>query len=317
MSKGPSTEWRERIAPDEAARFARQAEKLAPVHAALSARYGSGRLLHRKAVLAARGTLEVLDGLPDYARHGVFAAPRVYGALARLSNAAAAVQPNAKPDIRGFAVKVLGVAGAATLGGAAESQDFLFVNQVSFGARDSDEFVDVVADSRRGLPAVAFGLIRRNGLVGGLRRLKRLAATIGHPFSGFASETFDTLSPFTVGPFAARARLTPLKPAPASGKDFAADLRDRLAAGPLVYALALQFFVDEASTPIEDPTVVWPEDRARPLVVARLTLRTEEPDVERLRFDPWSGLADHRPLGEIMRARKVAYFQSQKARGAL
>jgi hypothetical protein len=111
--------------------------------------------------------------------------------------------------------------------------------------------------------------------------------------------------------------LTPLKPAPASGKDFAADLRDRLAAGPLVYAVALQFFVDEASTPIEDPTVVWPEDRARPLVVARLTLRTEEPDVERLRFDPWSGLADHRPLGEIMRARKVAYFQSQKARGAL
>jgi catalase len=298
-------------------RFARQAEKLAPVQAALSARYGSGRLLHRKPVLAARGTLEVLDGLPDYARHGIFAAPRVYEALARLSNAAAAAQPNAKPDIRGFAVKVLGVAGAAALGGTVESQDFLFVNQASFSARDSDEFVDVVADSRRGLPAVAFGLIRRNGLVGGLKRLKRLAATIGRPFSGFASETFDTLSPFTVGPYAARARLTPLKPAPASGKDFAADLRDRLAAGPLVYALALQFFVDEASTPIEDPTVVWPEDRARPLVVARLTLRTEEPDVERLRFDPWSGLADHRPLGEIMRARKVAYFQSQKARGAL
>jgi hypothetical protein len=298
-------------------RFARQAEKLAPVQAALSARYGSGRLLHRKPVLAARGTLEVLDGLPDYARHGIFAAPRVYEALARLSNAAAAAQPNAKPDIRCFAVKVLGVAGAAALGGTVESQDFLFVNQASFSARDSDEFVDVVADSRRGLPAVAFGLIRRNGLVGGLKRLKRLAATIGRPFSGFASETFDTLSPFTVGPYAARARLTPLKPAPASGKDFAADLRDRLAAGPLVYAVALQFFVDEASTPIEDPTVVWPEDRARPLVVARLTLRTEEPDVERLRFDPWSGLADHRPLGEIMRARKVAYFQSQKARGAL
>jgi hypothetical protein len=317
MGKGPSTEWRERIEPNEVARFARQAEKLAPVHAALSARHGSGRLLHRKAVLAARGTLEVLDGLPDYARHGVFGAPRVYEALARLSNAAAAVQPNAKPDIRGFAVKVLGAAGAAALGGTAEAQDFLFVNQTDFGARDSDEFVDVVADSRRGLLAIAFGLIRRNGLVGGLKRLKQLAAAVGRPFSGFANETFDTLSPFTVGPYAARARLTPLKPTPAGGKDFAADLRDRLAAGPLVYALALQFFVDEASTPIEDPTVAWPEDRARPLVVARLTLRTEAPDVEGLRFDPWGGLADHRPLGEIMRARKAAYLQSQKARGAL
>ena len=317
MGKGPSTEWRERIAPDEEARFARQAEKLAPLQAAMSARYGAGRLLHRQPVLAARGTLEILDGLPDYARHGIFAAPRVYEALARLSNAAAAVQPNAKPDIRGFAVKVLGVEGAAALGGAAEAQDFLFVNQTSFGARDSDEFVDVVADSRRGLWTVAFGLIRRNGFVSGLKRLKRLAATVDRPFSGFASETFDTLSPFAVGPYAARARLTPVKPATADGKDFAADLRDRLAAGPLVYALALQFFVDEASTPIEDPTVAWPEDRARPLVVARLTLKTEEADVEGLRFDPWGGLADHRPLGEIMRARKVAYFQSQKARGAL
>jgi hypothetical protein len=227
------------------------------------------------------------------------------------------VQPNAKPDIRGFAVKVLGVEGAAALGGAAAAQDFLFVNQTSFGARDSDEFVNLVADSRRGLPAVALGLIRRNGLVAGLRRLKRLAATVGRPFSGFASETFDTLSPFAVGPYAARARLTPVKPTPAAGKDFAADIGDRLAAGPLVYALALQFFVDEASTPIEDPTVAWDERRAPPLVVARLTLEAVEPNVEGLRFDPWGGLADHRPLGEIMRARKAAYFHSQKARGAL
>ncbi len=317
MSGGPSTEWRERIAPDEEARFARQAEKLARTHAALSARYGAGRLLHRKAERAARGTLEILDGLPAYARHGIFAAPRVYEALARLSNASGAVQPNARPDIRGFAVKALGVSGPAALGGTAEAQDFLFVNQTSFGARDSDEFVDVVADLRHGLPGVALGLMGRYGLFGGLDRLRRLAQAVGRPFTGFASETFDTLSPFTVGPYAARARLTPVTPAPAGGKDFADDLRQRLAAGPLVYALALQFFVDEASTPIEDPTVAWPEDRARPLVVARLTLETEEADVERLRFDPWGGLADHRPLGEIMRARKAAYFHSQKARGAL
>ena len=109
MGDGPSKEWRETIAPDEEARFARQAEKLALVHAALSARYGAGRLLHRKPALAARGTLEILDGLPTYARRGIFAAPRVYEALARLSNASASVQPNAKPDIRGFSVKVLGV----------------------------------------------------------------------------------------------------------------------------------------------------------------------------------------------------------------
>jgi len=34
------------------------------------------------------------------------------------------------------------------------------------------------------------------------------------------------------------------------------------------------------------------------------------------KFDPWDALADHRPVGEIMRARKAAYFASQKERGA-
>ena len=45
-------------------------------------------------------------------------------------------------------------------------------------------------------------------------------------------------------------------------------MRDRLAVGPLAYALALQFFVDEQATPIEDPTVAWPEDR-RPRLSSR------------------------------------------------
>jgi hypothetical protein len=33
-------------------------------------------------------------------------------------------------------------------------------------------------------------------------------------------------------------------------------------------------------------------------------------------FDPWQALAAHRPLGEVMRSRRVAYFESQKARSA-
>ena len=32
------------------------------------------------------------------------------------------------------------------------------------------------------------------------------------------------------------------------------------------------------------------------------------------RFDPWSAVAEHRPLGEIMRARKAAYLPSFRNR---
>ena len=191
----------------------------------LSARYGAGRLLHRKPVLAARGTLEILDGLPAYARHGIFAAPRVFEALARLSNASRqrpAERQARHPRLRGEGSGSRG-RGGARRGGRSAGLPVRQSDELSARATATNSSTSS-PNSRRGLPAVALGLIRRNGLVGGLKRLKRLAATVGRPFSGFASETFDTLSPFAVGPYAARARLTPVKPAPAGGKDFADDV---------------------------------------------------------------------------------------------
>ncbi|MCZ7685358.1 MAG: hypothetical protein M5U28_43890 [Sandaracinaceae bacterium] len=93
-------------------------------------------------------------------------------------------------------------------------------------------------------------------------------------------------------------------------------MRARLSEGTVSYDVALQFFVDEAITPIEDPAVVWPESESPFVTVARLDVTAIEPDLEDQRFDPWGGLEAHRPLGEIMRARKSAYYTSQKARGA-
>jgi hypothetical protein len=88
----------------------------------------------------------------------------------------------------------------------------------------------------------------------------------------------------------------------------------------------LQFFVDEASTPIEDASVDWQDSIAPYVTVARLGIPQQEfaddaarqfdAQVEAAAFDPWSALMDHRPLGDVMRARKVVYFASQKTRGA-
>jgi hypothetical protein len=312
----PSTAWREQVAPDEAARFARQGQLLTAVHAAKTARHGKGRLLHRKPVLAAHASFEVLANLPPEARHGLFATPGRHPALVRLSNGALDVQANTKPDIRGFAIKVQGLSGPSSLGGTTDHQDFLLINHETFASRSSDEFVGAVAALSKGEGALVIWLFRTFGFRGGLARMKTLASVLKKPFSGFATETFSTALPIAVGPYAAKLRLTPVNPVPPVAKDFAKDIRDRLATGPLVYDVALQFFVDEAVTPIEDPTVVWPQARSPFVTVARLTLTDASADGEGLRFDPWGGLADHRPLGEIMRARKAAYFLSQQGRGA-
>ncbi len=88
----------------------------------------------------------------------------------------------------------------------------------------------------------------------------------------------------------------------------------------LAFDFQLQFFTDEATTPIENASVDWP---APYVTVGRLHVPQQEPSaalqdkVEAAVFDPWSALLDHRPLGDAMRARKVVYYASEKARGAL
>lgn len=327
--KLPSTAWRESVEPDEAARFDTYAARFVALQAAKSAKYGTGRTLHRKGLLALRAELEVLADLPEAARHGLFAAPRKLPVVIRLSNGGADRAPDRRPDVRGFALRVSGLDGESALGGPADAQCFLLINHSAFSFPRSEEFMDLALAGGRGPGALIWHLLRRYGLLGAVEKLGQLKRTFGKPFRGFASEPFFSAAPIACGPYAARVRLSPEapNPAPAEGTDWAADVRARLAKGPLAFSLALQFFVDEATTPIEDASVDWPVSAAPYVPVARLVVPAQSFDdadakalgdaTERGVFDPWVALAAHRPLGNVMRARKVVYFASAKARGAL
>ena len=320
----PSTAWREQVAPDEDERFARYAKQIGELQAVASTKHGRpGRALHRKQHLALRATVEIGADLPAYAKHGLFAKAGTYDAQIRLSNGAGAHQPDRKPDIRGFALRILGVTGDGALGRPTTEQHFLLINTASFSIATADEFVGLVVAAARGNLAVLRYMIGRHGFFGGLGAVGRLAKGMGKPFAGFAREPMHSAGPLACGPYAAKVRLLPDNPAePAARKtDWSADVVERLAAGPLHWDLQLQFFCDPAITPIEDVTVPWPEAAAPFVTVARLTVPAQDPaamaaEIEAARFDPWTALVEHRPLGEIMRARKAAYFASTQGRGA-
>ena len=146
----PSTQWRESIAADEAARFAGYAERSVEMQKRKSAKFGNGCALHRKQLLALHATLEVLPDLPAHARHGLFARPGTYEAWVRLSNGGTDRARDATPDIRGFAIKVRGVRGPGALGNTTEAQDFLLIDQEKFGFPKSEEFVELVIAASRG-----------------------------------------------------------------------------------------------------------------------------------------------------------------------
>jgi hypothetical protein len=325
----PSTEWRETVAADEAARFASYAERFVQMQQRKSAKFGNGRALHRKQLLALRAKLDVLPDLPAHASHGLFARPDSYEAWVRLSNGGTDRTRDATPDIRGFAIKVRGVRGPGALGNTTEAQDFLLINQEKFGFPKSEEFVELVMAASRGNARLLRYLVGRYGLFGALKLMKKFAAALGKKFGGFATERMYSAAPIACGPYAARVRLLPARERPLAdaSEDWAADFGRQLAAGALVHELQLQFFVDERRTPIEDASVDWAEDVAPYLTVARLTIPQQAlndaaaaaftKEVEQAVFDPWEALAEHRPLGDVMRTRKAVYFASQKTRGAV
>ena len=74
--------------------------------------------------------------------------------------------------------------------------------------------------------------------------------------------------------------------------------------------------------PIENAAVVWPEESSPYRPIARITVKPQvawsearSPAVDDgMSFSPWHGLAAHRPLGGIMRARKEVYEMAKKFR---
>jgi catalase len=314
----PSTEWREVVLPEEKERHERQAAQFAAMQSRKSEKYGTGRALHRKQLAALRARLDVPGDLPEYAKQGIFAIPNRYDAWIRLSNGGFNRAPDAVPDIRGFAIKVLGVRGPAVLGGEAVSQDFALINHERFSSATSDNFTKVVTTGAGTRGQILLRVLKNPGMI---PELKTVTAALKSPFSGFATQDFFSAAPIAFGPYAVRVRLvaTSSEVNQNAKDDWAGDVYERLIDNPLVRELQVQFFTDEATTPIEDASVVWP---APYVTVARLTIPRQKPDpafdeeIETAKFDPWNALTAHRPLGEVMRARKVAYFASQQNRSA-
>jgi len=324
----PASDWKEQIPADEATRFERYGAYLGALQRKRAVGGAVDRALHAKANLGVEAQFEVLASAPEEARVGLFATPATYRAVARFSNGAGGRQSDRKLDVRGLAVKLFGVGGKKVIPGLEDetTQDFLAIRTSSVPVKNADEFMALVRASTT--PALLpLRLMGSLGPIGGLRLIKRALAGLKAPQSPLAATSFYSALPIQYGPYAVQYAFAAEDP-PAPGKlatatqlgdDLAARLRER----PVSYAFQIRFYCDPVATPIEDATVEWDSPW---VTVGKLTLPVQDPTsprgakvaalVEQLAFDPWHARADLRPLGNIMRARNVAYRISTQTRGA-
>ena len=329
----PSTDWQESIAPGEAERLERLAEQLRDLQRRRARGGQAARALHAKGQAGLEAEFTVLPDLPDPARQGLFAKPATYKAYVRFSNGVGLRQSDRKPDVRGIAIKLVGVEGKKVIPGMedAPSQDFLAILQRATPFRDAEEFVWFVLAAEH--PALLLPrMIARFGPGRTLGLLRRLPEGLGKPIVSLAANRYFSALPIRFGPYAVRYALDPrARVESGARRGLSADylgeeLAERLEAGPVSWDFRVQFFVDEERTPIEDASRDWSETDAPFHTVGRLTLPLQAVEsergrkvaqfVERLSFDPWHALVEHRPLGNMMRARNVAYRLSTQERGA-
>jgi hypothetical protein len=151
----------------------------------------------------------------------------------------------------------------------------------------------------------------------------------GQPLTHPLGDSFYTQAPLRYGDYVAKIAVVPvsaelraLKGKPVDVRGRPNGLREAMIAffeeHGAEWELRVQLRTNPDTMPIEDASVEWPEDESPYVPVARITVprqpawseaRARQVD-DGLSFRPWHGLAAHRPLVSINRARKVAYEQA-------
>lgn len=303
-------------------------------HAARSVHAKSHGLLH--------GELRVQGGLPEPLAQGLFAAPGRHAVVMRLSTPPAEMLDDRVSLPRGMALKVMDVEGERVEGSEAHTtQDFLFVDGPVFPAPDAKGFLkslkllagttDKAPNAKRVLSSVLQGVEKAVEAVGG--QSGTLIAMGGHPEVHPLGATFFTQVPLRYGNYIAKLQLVPVssnlvalegQPIDLDGKPDGTReaVMDVVRQEPAEWELRVQLCVDLERMPVEDASVEWPQDLSPFLPVARITTTPQagwsdalsrEID-DGMSFNPWHALAAHRPLGNVMRARKPAYAASSNYR---
>jgi hypothetical protein len=273
------------------------------------------RDVHVKSHGTLRARFEIEPGLPDELRVGLFAKEAGYEAWVRLSSSSNDDQADGKRDIRGLAIKLMGVPGRKLLDGHEDetTQDLILISCPIFPTRDAAGFDGLVAAVIGSLlhKLVYFLTHPRVGWIL-LRTMKRHANPL--------ELRYWSAVPFLFGDRAVKWGLMPRRPPrdklpfdpPENQLRIAAAAH--LAQGDAVFDFCVQFQRDARSMPVEDPRVCWDETASPMRKVATLAILRQDFDTdarnalgENLSFTPWHTLPEHRPLGSVNRSRRAMY----------
>lgn len=262
-----------------------------------------------------RAEFIVEPDLPPELQVGLLAEARTYQAWIRFSNQSPSRGPDIGRDIRGMAIKLMGVPGEKLLEKHMheQTQDFILISTKVFVTRDVAEFDDMIKAMTGSLWAKIwfFGLHWRVVL--------NVAKSL-RKFANPLQVRYFSTTPYLFGTTAVKYSAIPRFGVPAQIPSKPADdylrhaMVEQLRQEDALFDFAVQLQTDATAMPIEDPGKAWNDSVSPWRKVATIRIPSQEFDSEaqrtfgdNLSFTPWHCLPAHRPLGGINRARRVVY----------
>jgi hypothetical protein len=282
------------------------------------------RQIHTKMHGCVKAVFTIEPGLPETLKAGVFSKQVSYHAWVRLSNASTNPKADRKKDVRGFAIKLMGVPGEKILNQEhlQLTQDFLLMNTETFFSRNVGEFRHLLAaaTSPNKLKLLVYALNPAHWAT--LKRFSGSNMACSNPLE----LKYWSTQPYQFGKTDVAVKYF-LRPSPdnklvvenETDYDYLRiNLAQTLYYNEAKFDFFVQFQTDPDTMPIEDPTVPWESEFIK---VAALTIPAQSFDSkaqmdfgDSLSFNSWHALPEHRPLGSFNRVRKRIYEVLSKYR---
>ena len=248
-------------------------------------------------------------------RVGLFKESKSYKAWIRFSNQDGEIKPDIGRDIRGVAIKLMGVPGEKILTEEKdeETHDFILISTNVFVTKNIEDF-DGLIKSITGnlLLKLCFFVTHWRVLWNVLKSMKKFANPLQIRY-------FST-TPYLFGKYAVKYALTPQNnntdtiPKKPSDDFLRIAMIKQLQNSDVYFDFSVQFQMDVNEMPIEDAGKLWQESKSPFIKVATIRILKQEFNSddqnkfgENLSFTPWHALPEHRPLGGINRGRKIVY----------
>ena len=291
------------------------------------------RASHAKSTGLLTGEMQVLDGLPETLRQGLFAQSARYPVLMRLAQGPGERLSDGVSTHRGMAIKVLGVQGPKLDNHTGATQDFVLATGTAFAQADAGSFLTAIKgiEKATALPEAVKQAVSSTSRVAeaALEAAGGSSPTLG--FFGHAkrsplADAYFSQAALRWGGYVAKIGVFPVSPALIAAIDrmldtsadpdaFRTAVVSYMRANAAEFELRVQLCTDASRMPVEDASVPWPEDASPYVPVARITLPPQEAHSPAraayfdgvLSFRPGHSLQAHRPLGSVMRARLATY----------